>query len=251
LGGSRDSRSRPSTSKASSASVARHAGSVTCFVCGSTLKDDDERDRVTDMICGRWMSRSFICWVLAMAACSSGGGPPHSPVADGATPGAEPDAKATDADEPQADGAAESADAGTAANVSFALEVMPIFKRSCAVGSAMCHGDPSVATNGQGTGGNRAYLGPPYSAGDPATILAGLVGQPSFEDPAMNVVTAGSPTTSYLMLKMDGALAPLAAACASGGLGKCGASMPMGGQLLPPETRDTVRNWIAQGALNN
>ena len=150
-----------------------------------------------------------------------------------------------------ADAASESTDADMGANVSFTQDVMPIFRRSCAAGSAMCHGDPSVVTQGAGTGGNRAYLGPPYSAGDAAMILAGLVGQPSPEDPSMNVVTPGSPETSYLMQKMDGTLLPLAAACASGDLGQCGSPMPLNAVLLPQGARDTVRTWIAEGALNN
>jgi hypothetical protein len=189
-------------------------------------------------------STGLAIWLLGMAGCSSGAG---APVADAGAPGA--DAFAADAGDAEGDGATEGGEA--AASVSFAQDVMPIFQHSCATGGAMCHGDPSVATDGQGTGGNRAYLGPPYVAGDPTSILAGLVGQPSFEDPSMNVVTAGSPETSYLMLKMDGALAPLAAACASGDLGKCGAAMPLSEQPLPQAIRDTVRSWIAQGALNN
>jgi hypothetical protein len=201
-----------------------------------------------DMIGRRWTSRARILVLAGAVGCSSAGRAPHSPTIDGGPPASEGDATAVDSSEAD-DGPAESAE--TDAGVSFAQDVMPIFKRSCSAGSAMCHGDPSVATNGKGTGGNRAYLGPPYSAGDPTMILAGLVGQPAVEDPSMNVVTAGSPTNSYLMLKMDGALAPLAAACASGALGQCGASMPMGGQLLPQATRDTVRAWIARGALNN
>ncbi len=203
------------------------------------------------MVCGRWTSSARILVLSGAVGCSSAGSSPHSPAIDGGPPAADGDVLAVDSGEAEADSPADGAETDAGATVSFAQDVMPIFKRSCSAGSAMCHGDPSVATNGKGTGGNRAYLGPPYSAGDPTTILAGLVGQPSVEDPSMNVVTAGSPTSSYLMLKMDGALAPLAAACASGALGQCGASMPMGGQLLPQATRDTVRAWIAQGALNN
>jgi hypothetical protein len=196
--------------------------------------------------------RTSVCLILfscGAAGCSSGGGATRAPVVEAGARAGDVDAMAGDADVGDAESA--EADSGAVATVSFAQDVMPIFRRSCSTGSAMCHGDPGVTTTGKGTGGNRAYLGPPYSAGDPATILAGLVGQPSFEDPSMNVVSPGSPTTSYLMLKMDGALSPLAPACASGALGQCGAPMPMGGQLLPQATRDMVRSWIAQGALND
>jgi len=157
----------------------------------------------------------------------------------------------SDADTPDADVTDGRVDPEAGAIVSFSQNVLPIFQRSCATGGAMCHGDPSVATNGKGTGGNRTYLGPAYGAGDAGLILSGMVGVPSFEDPATNVVTAGSPSTSYLMLKMDGDLSGLAGPCAAGTLGQCGAPMPLNAPTLAPAARDLVRSWISQGAQNN
>ncbi len=108
------------------------------------------------------------------------------------------------------------------------------------------------ATNGLATGGNRTYLGPATGSVDATVVLSGFVGKPSFEAPSMNVVTAGDPTKSYLMFKMDGQLGSLSVACQSGDLGSCGALMPFGGSTpLPQATRDLVRSWITQGAKNN
>ncbi len=118
----------------------------------------------------------------------------------------------------------------------------------------MCHSDPSYATNGVPTGGNRTYLGPATGSVDATVVLSGMVGKPSFEAPSMNVITAGDPTKSYLMFKMDGPqqLMTLASACQSGDLGTCGLTMPFGVSMpLPQATRDLVRSWITQGAKNN
>jgi hypothetical protein len=194
----------------------------------------------------RGMSRGLILWLLGLAGCSSGA---RAPVVDAGAQVVH-DAMALDSGDAVADGATESGEE-SGGSASFAQDVMPIFQHNCATGNAMCHGDPSVVADGQGTGGNREYLGPAYGAGDLPSIVAGLVGQPSFEDPSMDVVTAGSPETSFLIRKMEGELAPLAAACASGDLGQCGAPMPLSAQPLPQATLDTVRSWIAQGALDN
>ena len=115
-----------------------------------------------------------------------------------------------------------------------------------------CHADPSYPTMGLATGGNRTYLGASSGSVDTAAVVNGMVGKPSAEDPSMNVVTAGDPTKSYLMFKMDGQLNSLGPACQKGDLGVCGALMPFGGsQPLPQATRDTIRSWISQGAKNN
>ncbi len=152
------------------------------------------------------------------------------------------------------------AGAGASADVSFSREVVPILQTNCATGGTACHGDPSVVTAGGGSG-NRDYLGPPtgtYSAAVITQILDAMVGKPSLEDPSMNVVTAGEPTMSFLMYKMDGNAAgePLLSSltCTTGELGNCGTAMPypgIPGTTLPQATRDTVRSWIAQGAKNN
>lgn len=105
---------------------------------------------------------------------------------------------------------------------------------------------------GLATGGDRTYLGPATGTVNATVVLNGMVGKPSYEAPSVKVVAAGDPTKSFLMNKMDGQLSTLASACQSGDLGLCGALMPFGGSTpLPQATRDTIRNWIAQGANNN
>lgn len=118
--------------------------------------------------------------------------------------------------------------------VSFATDVAPIFRQSCAFST--CHGASSGPANG-------AYLG-----SDLARVHAGLVDKASSELPTMPLVTAGDPRQSYLMRKLDGSQCLLDAECKGG---SCADTMPRGGQPLPVETRDVVRRWIAQGAKND
>jgi hypothetical protein len=203
-----------------------------------------------------YLARRALCAVIlssTFAGCSSAGGSADAGVpveASGLAEAATP----TDGGG-RADGSGNAppdAESGVTIPVSFAHDVMPIFRASCSAGAGMCHGDPSVVTMGLGTGGNRTYLGPSNGAADPAAIIAAMVGRPSFEDPSMNVVTAGDPTASFLMYKMDGELTALAPQCSSGDIGKCGALMPItASQMLPQATRDKVRAWIAQGANND
>jgi hypothetical protein len=100
----------------------------------------------------------------------------------------------------------------------------------------------------------------------------------------MPFVTPGSPEQSYIMHKLDNDICTLTSQCVvtnaavnnemdtPGSLGPgnppnwCGVSMPLNGELLPEGpacggsqdcsgaatySRDTIRAWIAQGALNN
>jgi hypothetical protein len=140
--------------------------------------------------------------------------------------------------------------------VSFANDIVPILQANCAAAGSACHGDPSVVT--ASAGGDRDYLGPPtgaYSAAVITQILGAIVGTPSLEDPSMNVVTAGEPTKSFLMYKIDGnsTVDPqLSSLTCTGDLGNCGTAMPYPGiAILPQATRDTIRTWINQGAMNN
>lgn len=117
--------------------------------------------------------------------------------------------------------------------VSFSKDVMPIFKQSCAFTS--CHG-----LEGSDNG---VFLGQ-----DQAKVHQGLVDVRASELPTMAFVKAGDPRSSYLMRKIDGSQCVLDAQCVDK---KCGESMPRGEGLLPVDTRDTVRRWIAQGAKND
>jgi hypothetical protein len=135
--------------------------------------------------------------------------------------------------------------------VSFRGDVMPIFERSCAIGGSTCHGDPNVVASA------RPFLG--YFGGDggpqlPQAIRSGLVGVKSGEDLLMNLVTAGDPTKSFLMHKMDGDQCTLIQECRIGASYRpnCGVFMPyQAPTLLDVSTRDTVRRWIEQGAADN
>lgn len=112
-------------------------------------------------------------------------------------------------------------------------DVMPIFDQSCTFSSCHSSLNPAAGLN----------LGT-----DAGTVRTNLVGRPAQQDmPLMALVDAGDPEGSFLMHKLDGDF------CAypqcDGGF--CGLSMPQGSPLLPVETRDVVRRWIAQGALDN
>ncbi len=130
----------------------------------------------------------------------------------------------------------------TTPTVSLRTDVMNVFNSNC--GAATCHGNGDSAMS---TG--ELFLGAESAAGsDAATVRAGIVGKMGDELASMPLVTAGNPTMSYLMHKMDGDQCQYDAQCAGG---TCLADMPNGGLSLPVTTRDIVRRWIAQGALDN
>ncbi len=118
----------------------------------------------------------------------------------------------------------------------FSTNVMEIFFENC--GSATCHGATSP------TGG--LMLGSTVS--EAAATYDGLVNVASDELVTMPYVTPGKPEQSYIMHKLDGDQCYYDEQCAGH---KCLASMPNLGTTLPPATRDIVRRWIAQGAMNN
>ena len=72
-----------------------------------------------------------------------------------------------------------------------------------------------------------------------ANIYASWVGVPSIEVPSLNRVTAGDPTNSYVVQKLEGAP------------GIVGVRMPFGGPYLTQAQIDQVKAWIAAGAPNN
>lgn len=126
---------------------------------------------------------------------------------------------------------------------SFATDVLPIFENSCAL-SASCHGDP---TSPDPSSGYRPYLGAVDPPSDVALIFSTIVGQDSHVA-AMKIVDPGKPESSFLMHKMDDDLACAGLGCTDG---DCGTEMPQGSDPLPIDTRNTVRDWILQGAANN
>lgn len=135
---------------------------------------------------------------------------------------------------------------GTTPMVSFKTDVLPIFRNSCGVGGATCHGDPAAS---QG----KLYLGPQNSAPEPTQaeiddIVASIVGSAAVAAPSMKVIVASDASASFLMHKMDGTLKCSAVTCGGSG---CGQAMPTGGALLAQADRDKVRRWIMQGATSN
>jgi len=100
--------------------------------------------------------------------------------------------------------------------VSYAVDVQPIFDAGC-IG---CHGDGGSGGLDLRAPGSRSKL-----VGIASTAWPG------------DLVTAGEPDQSVLYLKLIGA----------GGVGD---RMPQGGALGDTDT-ETVRRWIAEGALDN
>jgi hypothetical protein len=125
----------------------------------------------------------------------------------------------------------------------FKANVMPVFNANC--GAVTCHGSTASTDNPSGL-----FLGASAKMGsDSAAVYTGLVGKAGNELTSMPFVTAGDPSKSYLMHKMDGDQCQFDSQCAGG---SCLAEMPNGlGHVLPSTTRDIVRRWIAQGAKND
>ncbi len=146
--------------------------------------------------------------------------------------------------------------------MSFKNDIIPFFQVNCAKPSA-CHNDPSTYVK-TASGGGRPYLGTAIDGGaetmaDIATVYGNLM-KPALEyvTPKINYVAPGDPTMSFLMFKMDPDLNAKydSPHCTNGDyVGTCGLEMPTDlmpvGSLLPQATRDKVRCWIKQGAMNN
>jgi hypothetical protein len=65
-----------------------------------------------------------------------------------------------------------------------------------------------------------------------------LVGVPSVEDSSLDRVKPGDPDSSYMVLKIEGAM------------GIVGGQMPLNETPLPQATIDAIRQWIMDGATN-
>ncbi|MFT3695279.1 MAG: hypothetical protein QM831_19255 [Kofleriaceae bacterium] len=123
-------------------------------------------------------------------------------------------------------------------SVSFKTDVMPVLTGNCA--SASCHGVSD------GAAGN-LFLGAELKHGSDSGMVFTNLMVMSQQAAAMPYVTPGDPEQSYLMHKLDADQCSIASQCVGG---NCQHTMPYDGQL-PVETRDIVRRWIAQGAMNN
>ncbi len=100
-----------------------------------------------------------------------------------------------------------------------------IFGPTCAV--AGCHTGPTSNTLPSGMNLTSA-----------ANSFSALVNVTSLEVGSLNRVTPGDPDNSYLVQKLEGTQA-------------VGVRMPLGGPFLNQVQIDMVRQWIADGALNN
>jgi hypothetical protein len=72
-----------------------------------------------------------------------------------------------------------------------------------------------------------------------AGAYAALVGVAGTQQPTLQRVKPGDPASSYLISKLEGV-----------NIGNTN-RMPLGGPFLDQATIDSVKVWIAQGALNN
>ena len=121
-------------------------------------------------------------------------------------------------------------------SMSFQIDVMPVFAKSCA--SASCHGITDSPRGG-------LFLGAELKHGsDASQVLAGLL-KPSAQLPSMPFVTPNDPSNSYLMHKLDGDQCLFQTSCVGG---DCQRTMPYDTGTLTVESRDVIRRWIAQGA---
>jgi mono/diheme cytochrome c family protein len=106
--------------------------------------------------------------------------------------------------------------------VSFSREIAPVFRTQCAT----CH------MTGEEPGGMKLY---------PSAAYASIVNVPSQQSPIARV-TPGKPQESYLLHKLEETHLEV---------GGSGVRMPFAQPPLSEDTRQRIRLWIEQGALNN
>lgn len=117
---------------------------------------------------------------------------------------------------------------------SFRDDVVPLIQETCAL--TACH-----ASKESNLGIFLAY--------DAAQIYAELKKtSPTAMGEAF--VVPGDPAKSYLMVKLEGKQAALAAKCAGSAYPSCGVSMPPDNALSAAQL-DTIRKWITAGAKDN
>jgi hypothetical protein len=156
--------------------------------------------------------------------------------------------------------------------VSFSKDVLPIFEHSCGLSSS-CHGDTTdraargIFLGCDMTTSMNCAVTPPVSPQVYPHLVGAMADKP-LEETSMPYITPGDPSKSYLMLKMDDNLCSVTGCTMSnvpvtqagdvpGSVGAnqppnwCGVFMPYNVTVLDPAVRDTVRRWIAQGAMNN
>lgn len=172
---------------------------------------------------------------ILLAACLAVACSQSSGVSAAGDPPTQDETAATEPSAPAACIAHEAPAASTLAApvADFANDVAPILVKSCAF--AACHASKGAANHG-------LFLN--ATADDVDAVKASLLAKAKTA-PSMAYVAPGDPDGSFVMHKLDGDQCTLAAKCAGG---DCGKSMPSGNDLLPEESRDAIRRWIAQGA---
>ena len=116
---------------------------------------------------------------------------------------------------------------------SFKRDVVPIFAQSCA--SQACHGDPNSM---------RVLIH--FVPGDPDAIYAELQRESSTAK-GVKLVVPGVPAKSFLYAKINGDEGDFNDMCTVPG---CGETMPPGSKI-PSAQRDTLSQWITEGAMKN
>lgn len=106
--------------------------------------------------------------------------------------------------------------------VSFSQQIGPVLRTQCAT----CH------MTGSEPGGMKLY---------PSAAHQSLVAVASVESPLQRVAP-GEPDKSYLLHKLQGTHL---------NVGGQGVQMPFGQPPLSEATREVIRQWIVQGALDN
>ncbi len=142
---------------------------------------------------------------------------------------------------------------GSGTTVSFASDILPVFQNNCGIAGIGCHGTGVTGAN-QG----RPFLGNYMAATTASSVLSGIVGVASYEDPQLKIVEAGNAMNSWLVIKLLGTQDNFMAGCmtgknAYGTGGPCGSQMPGAGTgtMLDTPTINLIESWINQGAMSN
>jgi hypothetical protein len=122
--------------------------------------------------------------------------------------------------------------ASSSAERSFENDVVPILAASCATGQ--CHGN------------KENNLGVHLLTSDPAAVYAELQRESPTATGAKFIV-AGDPSKSFFYAKIEGLQDDFTSRCLIPG---CGETMPPGTKL-PVASRETIKQWILQGAKQN
>jgi hypothetical protein len=109
-------------------------------------------------------------------------------------------------------------------------QVDEIFKFGCSISS--CHGSKP--------GKGNLYIEPP-----PGNWYTNVVNVPSKTLPSMKLIVPYDPQNSFLVQKLTDGICALNSQCVDK---NCGERMPQANDPLEPADRDTIIEWVRQGA---